>query len=41
MKLGNLVKTAIKYGPLVYPIIKKVLDERQKSSLKSTATRSK
>ncbi|MCH7323214.1 hypothetical protein LZ480_15160 [Solibacillus sp. MA9] len=28
MKLNKVIKTAIKYGPIVYPIIKKVLDNR-------------
>ncbi|MER1999672.1 MAG: hypothetical protein ABS882_07840 [Lysinibacillus sp.] len=41
MKIGNLVKTAIKFAPVVYPIVKKVLDERKKTTPKSTATRRK
>lgn len=39
MKIGNLVKTAIKYAPVVYPIVKKVLDERKKVTSKPTSTR--
>lgn len=31
MKLNKVIKTAIKYGPLFYPIIKKVLDNRSAS----------
>lgn len=31
MKLNKVIKTAIKYGPIVYPIIKKVLDNRSAS----------
>jgi hypothetical protein len=41
MKIGNLVKTAIKYAPVVYPIVKKVLDERKKSTTGTTTTRRK
>lgn len=28
MKLNKLIKTAIKYGPIVYPIIKKMIDKK-------------
>ncbi|MEK4701227.1 hypothetical protein MKX47_16930 [Solibacillus sp. FSL R7-0668] len=38
MKLNKVIKTAIKYGPIVYPIIKKVLDNRS-ASKKTTTTR--
>ena len=41
MKLGNVVKTAIKYAPVVYPIVKKVLNERKKSIPKPTPTEKK
>lgn len=37
MKLGNLVKAAVKYGPIIYPIVKKIMDS--KSGSKSTTTR--
>nr|WP_230199474.1 hypothetical protein [Bacillus ndiopicus] len=29
MKLGKIVKTAIKWAPVAYPIIKKILNERK------------
>lgn len=32
MKLGKLLKTAIKFGPIVYPIVRKVLLERKKAT---------
>lgn len=28
MKLNKLIKSAIKYGPIVYPIIKKMMDKK-------------
>lgn len=28
MKLNKLIKTAIKYGPIVYQIIKKMMDKK-------------
>ncbi|MGE7022530.1 hypothetical protein [Solibacillus cecembensis] len=31
MKLKNVIKTAIKYAPIVYPIVKKLIDNRLKS----------
>ena len=34
MKLNKIIKTAIKYGPIVYPIIKKFIESR--SSTKAT-----
>lgn len=37
MKLNKLIKTAIKYGPIVYPIIKKMVDK--KSMPQPTTTR--
>lgn len=38
MKLNKIIKTAIKYGPIVYPIIKKFVNNR--SATKSTTTSS-
>lgn len=37
MKLGKLVKTVIKFAPVVYPIVKKMMDERK--NMKSTTYR--
>lgn len=31
MKLNKVLKTAIKYGPIVYPIVKKILNNRSTS----------
>ncbi|MCT6923872.1 hypothetical protein [Metasolibacillus sp.] len=38
MKLGKIVKTAIKWAPVAYPIIKKILDDKKQQP---TATRRK
>ncbi|NYF26285.1 hypothetical protein HDC33_003174 [Sporosarcina sp. JAI121] len=29
MKIGRLVKTAIKFAPIVYPIIKKMMSDKK------------
>ncbi|WP_371514510.1 hypothetical protein [Solibacillus sp. R5-41] len=34
MKLKKLIKTAIKFAPIIYPIVKKIIDNRSK--LKAT-----
>jgi len=31
MKIGKLIKTAIKFAPVVIPIVKKVLDSKKTS----------
>lgn len=31
MKIGSLIKTAIKFAPIVIPIVKKVMDSRKGS----------
>ena len=31
MKIGGLVKKAIKFAPIIIPIVKKVLDSRKSS----------
>ncbi len=31
MKIKSIVKTAIKYAPVVYPIVKKVLNKRKRA----------
>ena len=36
MKLNKLIKTAIKYGPIVYPIIKKMVDKKSTPQPKAT-----
>ena len=36
MKLDRIIKTAIKWGPVIYPIVKKLIDSR--SSAKPTTT---
>ncbi|MED0665504.1 hypothetical protein P4T04_04135 [Bacillus badius] len=33
--LASLVKLAIKYGPLLYPIVKKMLDKRKTARVMS------
>lgn len=37
MKIKNVFKTAIKWAPVVYPIVKKMLDNRKAKP--STSTR--
>ncbi len=37
MKIKNVFKTAIKWAPVVYPIVKKMLDNRKAKT--STSTR--
>ena len=32
MKFTKIIKTAIKYGPILYPIIKKLIDNRSATS---------
>ncbi|MEK3763633.1 hypothetical protein [Solibacillus sp. FSL K6-4121] len=39
MKINKLVKTAIKYGPILYPIIKKMMDKKSSTPQPATATR--
>ncbi len=36
MNFSKIIKTAIKYGPIVYPIIKKVLNNKSKTKVTST-----
>ena len=37
MNFKKIIKTAIKYGPIIYPIIKKFIDSQ--STTKATPTR--
>ena len=32
MRIGSLIKTAIKFAPIVIPIVKKVVDSRKNST---------
>lgn len=32
MAIGRLVRSAIKYGPIAYPIFRKVMNNRKKNS---------
>lgn len=46
MAIGRLMKSAIKYGPIAYPIIRKVLNKRKQgkagqSADKQSTTREK
>ncbi|WP_169818714.1 hypothetical protein [Planococcus donghaensis] len=36
MALGRLLKSAIKYGPIAYPIIRKVLNKRKQGKNEQT-----
>ena len=40
MKLGKMVRTAIKWAPVVYPVVKKAMDRKKTNPIKQT-TRSK
>ncbi|WP_195914062.1 hypothetical protein [Planomicrobium sp. YIM 101495] len=33
MKIGRLVKTAVKYAPIAYPIIRKMMKNRKKGGV--------
>ncbi|MDQ0413244.1 hypothetical protein J2S25_001447 [Mesobacillus stamsii] len=33
--MSKLLKTAIKWGPVLYPIVKKIMDSRKTSKLSS------
>ncbi len=35
MKITKIVKTAIKWTPVVYPVIKKIIDTKKQSTKKS------
>ncbi|WP_164474951.1 hypothetical protein [Indiicoccus explosivorum] len=39
MKFGKIMKTAMKYGPIVYPVVKKALDKRKRASKSRGRTR--
>ncbi|WP_186760053.1 hypothetical protein [Planococcus sp. CPCC 101016] len=39
MAIGRLVKSAIKYGPIAYPIIRKVLNKRKQGKAGQTTSR--
>lgn len=39
MRIGKLIRTAIKVAPIVYPIIKKVLNNRKASTTSTVNTR--
>ena len=39
MKINKLVKTAIKYGPILYPIIKKMMDKKSTPQPATTTRR--
>ena len=41
MKVGNLIRTAIKVAPIVYPIIKKIIDSKKSTTTTTTTTRRK
>ncbi|WKA55807.1 hypothetical protein [Planococcus shixiaomingii] len=36
MGIGRIVKTAIKYGPIAYPIIRKAMNKRKAGSAPTT-----
>ncbi|MGE7921021.1 hypothetical protein ACQKM9_19085 [Viridibacillus sp. NPDC093762] len=41
MKVRNVVKTAIKLAPIIYPIVIKVIDSRKAKSKQAPTTRYK
>ena len=34
--MNKLIRTALKWGPVLYPIVKKMLNNRKSSSIKTT-----
>ncbi len=36
MRIGRILKSAIKYGPIAYPIIRKVLKNRKQDKTQQT-----
>ncbi|CAM3799109.1 Mobile element protein [Mesobacillus thioparans] len=34
--MRRLIKTAIKWGPVLYPIVKKMMDSRKSTKMKSS-----
>jgi hypothetical protein len=38
MRLGNLVKTAIKFAPIIIPIVKKVMDKKKATNTNTNTT---
>lgn len=36
MALGRIVKTAVKYGPILYPIVRKAMNKRKAGKAAST-----
>lgn len=41
MKIGKFIKTAIKLAPIVYPIIKKMLNNKSTNAHSTATTRRK
>lgn len=39
MKIGNLVKTAIKFAPIIIPIVKKVMNKKKTTNTNTTYSR--
>jgi hypothetical protein len=38
MRIGNLIKTAIKFAPIIIPIVKKVMDKKKNTTTTTTKT---
>ncbi|WP_269926111.1 hypothetical protein [Paenisporosarcina quisquiliarum] len=36
MRIGSLIKTAVKFAPIIIPIVKKVMDSRKNSTTSTT-----
>lgn len=36
LDLKKIIRTAVKYGPIVYPIVKKIIDRKSTSKAPST-----
>lgn len=39
MRIGSLIKTAVKFAPIIIPIVKKVMDSRKSSTTPTTFPR--
>ncbi|WP_286182639.1 hypothetical protein [Bacillus sp. ISL-55] len=37
--MNKLIRTALKWGPVLYPIVKKMMNNRKSSSIKTSYTK--
>lgn len=39
LNLGKIVKAAVKYGPVIYPVVKKIIDSKSTKKPTTRTTR--